>query len=356
MGRVNANDATERELDQARAWIEQRHAVPALADCSLEGRRAFLDVHEAVLWAFWRDLFSLAYASGALRPAAALGATWQGSDEDAGTQVAERLIEALRTRPTLEAAPGWTQIERWHAWLVGKRATEARRPRSRAGSEREVVHAPDGGGAEVLADLERLLDRWSDILRAVVAGTGVAAIELDWLWATRHARKPLSDAFASHPAYGRLADADLDAAIARSSTPGAGAADRTRRSRAGACAAFRFNLEEIARRADGAGALVAARRVFLGPAEPDGPTHRPKLPINRDASAGFWEVLRRSAALSVNEPDDGPVERLWRAVVACGLNKAALRLLPASIVTLVEDDFDTEIAAAKTERARGETS
>jgi hypothetical protein len=357
MGRLTANDPTGPKRDEARAWLEGKHTVPALEDSSLEGRRAFLDAHGDVLWAFWSEAFSLAYSDGTLRPTVALGQSY----EDAGAEVADRLLEALRTRPTLEKAPAWTEIERWHGWFVGRQAAAARRkdqPWIRADHRQdEGISGRDEGASAALADLERLLDRWADILRTVVAGTGVAAIEFDWLWATRRARKPLSEAFAEHPAYGHLADADLAGCIRKSSAPGDDGPERIRRSRAGACAAFRFNLEEVARRVragPGATKLAAARRVFLGPAEAEGPYHRPTLAIDNDANAGFREALQRSAKLSTGEPDDGVVERLWRGVIICGLNKSVLRLLSAAVAGQLDGEMDTLVAGRPASNRDGE--
>jgi hypothetical protein len=207
-------------------------------------------------------------------------------------------------------------------------------------------HGPLDDDTRPLADLERLLDRWTDVLRAIITGTGIATLELDWLWATRRARKPLAEAFAGHPDYGRLTDADLDACIRRSSEPGNDRADRTRRSRAGACAAFRFDLEDLARGADpGAAALMSARSVFIGPAEPEGPYHRPKAPISPEAFAGFKDALTRLVALCAGAATDGPVERLRRDVLACGLNKSILRLLPAALAGRLEHELDALLAS-----------
>lgn len=343
MKHANSNSGAARDVDEAHAWLAREHPMPPLKDRSLEGRRAFLDAHEHVLWAFFRDAFSLAYADGSLRPDVALGAKAGSNDEDNGAATAERLIEALRTRPTLAEAPGWTNIERWHGWLVGERATAARRaPRAQSRSTTCADAVPRGrsvGAAEDLIGLRRLVDVWLVVLTSVVTGTGIAMIEFDWLWATRHARKPLSDALADDPDYGSLSDVELDACVRHSSAPGSSPAERTRRSRAGACAAFRFNLEHIARRASPeATDLAAARRVFIGPAERSAPYYHPKLPIDGAASAGFWEVLQRSDAMSANAPGDGLIDRLWKSVLACGVNKSVKRLLPTAIAALVEDD------------------
>jgi hypothetical protein len=359
MGRVDRDEGADRGYDEARAWLAEQHPLPPLADRSPEGRRAFLDAHEAVLWAFWRDAFSLAYADGSLRPAAALGAAWVGANGDAGAETADRLIRALRDRPTLEEAPAWIHIERWHGWLLGEQASAARRePRGarRTAPSGEETHGGGGAAADDLVDLRMLLERWVVILGDVIAGTGIPSIEFDWLWATRHARKPLSHAFLDDPAFGRLSDADLDACVRRSSAPGDSAAERTRRSRAGACAAFRFNLEEIARRAGPqAIALAAAKRVFIGPVEPRGPIHRPKVSVDADASAGFWEALRRSEALSAAAPEDGPVDRLWKGAFACGLNRSVLRLLPPGIAALLEGcDLDALLSRPGERRPEGE--
>jgi hypothetical protein len=342
MARVITKDGSTPVDVETKAWLTKKHPFPRLTDPSLIGRLAFLGEHEDVLWAFWSEAFSIAYSEGTLRPSVALGVTWSGSDADAGSAVAEKLVDALRSRATLPAAPSWIRLEAWHAWLVGGKATRARKTTDiELDDEEHPLSLTSADATETLLDLKQLLERWSCVLRSLVVRTSVRAIELDWLWATCRARAALADALPEGSRYARLADVDFRRCVARSSAPGDLGADRIRRSRAGACAAFRFNLEELATRAgEMAITLAPARDVFVGPAGAESPHYPTQRTLGAGVLDGCKAALRRSKELSLPSPDDGHVEVLWREVFACGLNKSALRLLPKGVREDLERELD----------------
>ncbi|HZF47693.1 MAG TPA: hypothetical protein VE093_03525 [Polyangiaceae bacterium] len=349
--------SSEQRLDPAVQWLAERHAVPALEDRSLHGRRAFVEAHGDVLWAFWSEALSIAFASGSLDPRAALGEGWSGSEKEAGEEAAERLLTALTARPVLEAAPAWTNVERWYAWLVSGQALRARRepepPRARL-NEKEAPEVADE--LSEVVDFQRLLSRWCEVLRSLVERTGILRIEFDWLWATRVARRPLAALPSLAGAYGPLADTDLERCIQASSVAGEDRSARIKRTRAGACAAFRFNLEELASRAvapTARGTLAVAREVFVGPAQKD-PPYRPKLPVDAPAFEGFREALRRGAETAQRAGKGDRVERLWAAVLGCGLQKEASRLLPRPMENQLRAEWGALVGAPAQDAGEGE--
>jgi hypothetical protein len=307
-------------------WLHGSHPLPRLADHSLEGRRLFLEQHEDTLWAFWSRAFSIAISDGTVEPRRALGAE-ASEPESSAREIADRLISALRTRPVMDSVPAWGNLERWYAWLIGRAAAWNRR------------HSPEQAGAPgdseeargELFDLGRMLERWQHVLKSLVERTGVPAIELDWLWATRQVRKQLPEALGETPEVSRLVAADLRTAIAASSSPGASRGDRTARTREGAAACIRFNIEELATRiAASEPALTTAREIFVGPADCK-PPYRPQAPVGEAAVDGFLKAWELSEERARPAPEDGRVERLWKDIFRCGLKTAALRLLPRKL-------------------------
>lgn len=318
MSRTNAKDDMRAEL-----WLQESHLLSPLEDLSLEGRAAFLEQHGDVLWDFWSNAFSVAIASGSIDPRRALGA--QASEPEPSAQaIADELITALRVRPQLDRANPWENVEGWYAWLIGAAAARAgRRLPRRAQVD---VHSEDA--AEELVDLRRMLARWLRVLTSLVERTGIRAIELDWLWATYQSRKQLPEALGESAETSRLVGEDLRTAIADSSSPGPSRADRIARTRSGAAACFRFNTEELATRGTSPSPLLAtARTVFVGPANSK-PPYPPRVRVDDAAVSAFEEVWHLSQRRAQPSPEDGRVESLWKDVFRCGLNKAALRLLP----------------------------
>lgn len=318
MSREKARDDTRAER-----WLQESHPLPPLEDLSLEGRTAFLEQYEGILWDFWSKAFSLAIASGSIDPRRALGA--QASEPGPSAQeIADELLTAMRERTLMDWANPWENLEGWYAWLIGGAAARAgRRLPLRAQVDGHSEDAP-----EELVDLRRMLARWLRVLTSLVERTGIRAIELDWLWATYQARRQLPKALGESPETSRLVSGDLRTAIAASSSPGPSRADRTARTRSGAAACFRFNTEELATRGTSPSPLLAtARTVFVGPARSK-PPYPPQVRVDDAAVSAFEEVWHLSQKRAQPSPEDGRVERLWKDVFRCGLNKAALRLLP----------------------------
>jgi hypothetical protein len=312
-----------RDDTQAERWLRESHLLPPLKDRSLEGRAAFLEQYEDTLWDFWSQAFSVAIASGSIDPKRALGA--QASEpEPSAREIAEKLITALRERPRMDRAKPWENVEGWYAWLIGGAAARA----GRRLPVRAQETGPSEDASEELFDLRRMLARWLQVLESLVERTGIHAIELDWLWATYQVRKQLPEALGESPETSRLVSADKQAAIAGSSSPSPSGGNRIARTRAGAAACFRFNVEELATRGALASSLLTtAREVFVGPARPK-PPYPPQALIDAAAVNAFEEAWHLSQKQAQPSPEDGRVEQLWKAVFRCGLNKAALRLLP----------------------------
>ncbi len=312
-----------KDTTRAEDWLQGSHPLPPLEDLSLEGRRAFLEQHEDTLWYYWSKAFSLAIASGSVDPRRELGAHASEPDPSA-REIAERLITALREKRSLDEAKPWENVEGWYAWLIGAAAARARLRLSLRAQARG--HSEEAHGE--LFDLHRLLDRWLQVLKSLVDRTGVRTIELDWLWATHKVRKQLPEMLGSSPESSRLVSTDLQAAIAASSVPGPSRADRIARTRAGAGACIRFNIEELATRTASPGPLLTtARKVFVGPAS-SRPPYPPQTPIDDAAVSAFEEAWNLSQRRAQPAPGDGRVESLWKGIFRCGVHKAALRILP----------------------------
>lgn len=305
---------------------------PPLGNSSREGRRAFLDAWGDRLWAFWRDAFDVAIAGGEIDPSKALGRAWLGTDREAAGEIADRLIEKLREASWFGRASAWTATRRWYAWLIGHEAA-VHRPRFVSLDDHALID--DRGGEREEHDnradaVEALVSTWRDVLLRVAEGTGIASIELDWLWATVIQRRSIavylaerSDPFArSLRGFATTSAREL---AKSSSARGSSRGERIQRARAGAAACFRFNLASW----DGGDpALADASRIFLGEAAPDAP-HRPRADVGPEALRGFEEVLRRSAvaAAAVRETPPG-LEHVGDAVAARAHRRGALRLLP----------------------------
>jgi hypothetical protein len=312
----------EKENADIKRWLSESHPLPRLEDTSLSVRKAFLVKHEDVLWSFWRDAFSIAIAGGAIDPKRALGARVTESGHVA-EEISDRLIKALGTRPEMDSIPAWENLERWYAWLIGAVAARERKlpahkaPRDNRGDE----------AREDLLDLRHLVDRWVRVLGSLVERTGIRAIELDWLWATCRVRRRLPESLGEGDWAARLLNTNLRATIASSSAPGSSRGERIARTRDGAAACLRFNIEELAtRRGFTSTPLLTAREVFVGPASPE-PPYRPRAPLDDSAVAGFREALLLSGVQARLAPDDGEVDRLRKDVFRCALKKAVLRLL-----------------------------
>jgi hypothetical protein len=294
------------------------------------------------LWAYWAEQLSILIAGRVIAPAAALGRAWSDSEHehDASKMIADRMVEALRERSTLQQARPWSDVSGWYAWLVGSRAMAAHRHREKSlddtqldaiavaeYSRGEPGHTPDGD--EIRADVAALVDEWGNNLRQIGEGTGIAAIERDWLWATVDARRPLSTYLG---ATGMRAIADASGlvehrrkALARAtSAPGSSPAERAERTRCGAAACFRFNLATWGRdRTD----LASAQRVFLGLAD-SRPPYRPRADVDGDSLDGLRRVLRLTAAAGDALEELDVVGHLRARVAKCALRSAILRLLP----------------------------
>ncbi|WP_147451316.1 hypothetical protein [Corallococcus llansteffanensis] len=308
---------------QAERWLQESHMLPPLEDLSLEGRSAFLEQHEDILWDFWSKAFSVAIASESIDPRRALGAR-ANEPEPSAREIADKLIMALHERSRMDRANAWGNLEGWYAWLIGGAAARA----GRRLPVRVQAEGHSGDVPEELLDLQRMLARWRQVLERLVERTGIRAIELDWLWATYQVRKQLTETLGQSTETSRLVSADLQTAIAGSSSPGQSQADRIARTRSGAAACFRFNVEELASRGSSPSPLLAmARTVFVGPARSK-PPYPPQILIDTAAVTAFEEVWHLARERVRPSPEDGHVERLWKGVFRCGLNKAALRLLP----------------------------
>lgn len=334
---------------------------PALIDASLDGRQRFLDEWEDRLWAYWEEQLSILIVDRSIDPTVALGRAWEGPEQDACRMIADRMIQALRERPTLQRAKPWSDVRGWYAWLVGSRAMsvdrrreepldEARRDATAAEERDHEDPVPAADADEIRGDVAALIGEWASALHQIVAGTGIAAIERDWLWATCAARRPLSQYLA---AVGMRADAGAvrltehrRKALARNtSAPGSSQAERTERTRCGAAACFRFNLATWAPDLTG---LAAAHRVFLGPADAR-PPYRPRVDVEVEALDGFRRVLRRTADIRDAAGELDLVACLHARVAECALRSAVARLLPRATELQLLEEWD-ELVAPKRSR------
>ncbi len=177
--------------------------LPVLNDLSLAGRVTFLDTWEPVLWAYWSNAFTDVLTSDQRWLRASDARAGGRDDIQAGQWIAQGILDALRTRPRLDFAPDWTNLPRWYAWWVGRRAVSAQRSASTFSSLDEEHTGADTCSSEdeLVERLDRkrqmkklleLIDRWADILGRISASTGLPDIEADWLWATCIARRRLA--------------------------------------------------------------------------------------------------------------------------------------------------------------------
>ncbi len=339
-------------------------AFPALADLTAEGRARFLDEWEERLWAYWAEQLSVSIAGRSIDPRLELGDRWDGSDGDAAKEIADRLIAKFRSRPSLAKAPPWSDVDGWYRWLVGSRALRAARHREEglASALRPGTAATADNGVALDGDAEAALEttrddmlalvaEWSRILADIVATTGVPAIERAWLWATCAARRPLARYLGAIgarviAATARWSEEARRVLVQMTETPGGSAADRTARTRSGAGACFRFNLNCCAgtRRGD---ELVDACEVFLGPAHDQAP-YRPVNPVTPAALDGFRAVLRYSASAATAVPPEDAVAHLRAKVIGCALKSAVLRILPRQAELQLEREWDEIVSCGAT--------
>lgn len=329
-----------------------QNVFPALIDASLDGRQRFLDEWEDRLWAYWEEQLSILIVDRSIDPTVALGRAWEGPEQDACRMIADRMIQALRERPTLQRAKPWSDVRGWYAWLVGSRAMsvdrrreepldEARRDATAAEERDREDPVPVADVDEIRVAIAALLDEWVSILHQIVAGTGIAAIERDWLWATCAARQPLSQylgAVGMRAVAGavRLTEHRRKALVRDTSAPGSSQAERTERTRCGAAACFRFNL---ATWVSNLTELTAAHRIFLGPADTR-PPYRPRADVEAEALDGVRQVLRRTADTRDAAGGLDLVARLRARVAECALRSAVARLLPRAAELQLLDEWD----------------
>jgi hypothetical protein len=333
-----------------------RDAFPKLIDTSLEGRRRFLDEWEDRLWAYWEEQLSILIADRCIAPAAALGRTWSGPEHDACRMIADRMVEALRERPTLQQARPWSDVAGWYAWFVGSRAMAAHRHREELLDEAQLdaifaaeysrdEPAPDPDADEIRVDVTTLIDEWASNLHRIVEGTGIAAIERDWLWATCNVRRPLSQylgevGMRAVAGASRLIEHRRRALARATSAPGSSPAERIERTRCGAAACFRFNLATWGRdRTE----LASAHRVFLGQAD-SRPPYRPLADVDRESLDGVRRVLRLAAAAGDVLKELDVVAHLRARVAECALRASVARLLPRADELKLLKEWDELVA------------
>lgn len=314
-------------------------AIPKMTDLSRSGRTRFLDEWEAQLWAFWREALWIEIGGGEIDPQLALGLKWNGDEHDAASEIADRLIDRLRKRPTLAKARPWTDVRGWFVWLVGGQAVRAKRSLEGSLPAQGARHSTqDPGSAEtpevqddddVRKTVLDLVADWTETLRRVVTGTKIAAIELDWLWATCPARQPLAKYLGELGAQiqnqaAHWVETSRKKLVKATAVPGTSRGERIERSRAGAAACFRFNLEEWTPTSP---ELAKAHGVFLDAARID-PPYRPLVEPDEEGLVGFREVLRRSIGRDETAGERDLVARLRADVARGAVKKSVARLLP----------------------------
>lgn len=305
------------------------------------------------MWMYWHEQLSVLIVGGDVEPRVALRLGWAGSDEDAARKIAEKLLHKLRERRTLKWAKPWSDVEGWFAWLVGAKAM--RPARRRAGSfalsnrlpdpqgasgEAEPDPDPDDDPDERHAEILALVREWAKVLADVAAATGIAAIEWDWLWATCKARRLLAtylgrtgDEVMAETA--RWVETKRRALAKATSKPGAVVADRIIRTRTGAGACLRFNLESWA---SASAELAPAHRVFVGPADPR-PPYQPVTSVDSAALDGFRHAVRLAVRALAAAPRVG-VARVRAEVAHCAVRSAVLRLLPRQAELQLKQEWD----------------
>ena len=336
-------------------WLHQdAKGLPVLEDLSLEGRRRFLELHEAQLGMFWSRAFEMELYE---RP------RWldvshvlaDGRDEtEAGEWIAEHLLERLRRVPELKWAHPWTSLEPWYKWLRGHQGTAPRVVQEERVDEGEEGVEPSREASwsdhsseldqidridlrDMVATLMALVQEWAGILVRISRSTCLPSLEVDWLWATCKERRELAQALQGHPVDARFLEQNKNALIQSASVQDPDNDARIARSRRGAAACFRFNLEVLAATSP---ALRRAHHVFLGPvADPNASPARPAAEVGAEEVEGFRETLRLSARRSSDNRDENPSERLWSAVFGAALVKGVARLLPSRPRAAVERDW-----------------
>ncbi|RKH72961.1 hypothetical protein [Corallococcus aberystwythensis] len=329
--------------------------LPELDDFSLEGREAFLATWEPVLWAYWRDAYAAALTDGEAWLRAAEARAGGRNNAQAGQWIAEQILKALRTRPRLDFAPAWTNLSGWYGWWVGRRAMAAQQRASNFTSLDEehpgaAGHSPEDALVDRLdrnrrmKQLLALIDGWARILGRISEGTGLPDIEADWLWATCIARRPLARLLLEvGMGDARFQEVDKSILLAKTSVPGDASKERTARSRKGAAAALRFNLEALLPRN---AKLAPAHHVFLGPVrDPREAPALPARPVTDEALWGFREVLRLSSRPAESVERESPLEALWTQVFEAALKKAVARLLPTAYRKQLEQDLADWVGA-----------
>ena len=329
-------------------WLQKKaRGLPRLEELSLEGRRAFLERHEPQLWAFWKEAFELELLQRS-KWIACEEALAAGRDERRGGEwIAERLIDRLRERPTVEWIHPWTALERWYRWLRGTRAVEARQPEQLQGSDEEDGQWSDGSSeqkwVEQLSSREQeeallaLVGEWAEVLARIVRSTGLASLEVDWLWATCMERRPLALALEGKAVDARFLEQEKKALAHQSSIQGEELKHRLARSRRGAAAAFRFNLEVLVAAHP---SLQRAHQVFLGPVkDPVASPARPLATAGPEALEGFREALRLTARRSAYCSPDDLIETLWARVFSAALIQEVARLLTRREEMVVRRDW-----------------
>lgn len=327
-------------------------AFPALTDLTLEGRARFLDEWGDRLWAYWSEQLSILITGGDVDPRVALGARADEPERDTAREIAARMLKKLRERATLGKAKPWADVEGWFAWLVGAPAMRGWRRRvgglalsdqppdppgapSEAEPDPVTDDDPDDRHAEILA----LVRDWAKVLSDVATATGIAAIEWDWLWATCKPRRFLATYLgktggAVMAETARWVEEKRRVLAKGTSKPGATASERTGRTRTGAGACLRFNLQSwVAISAD----LAAAHRVFVGPAYPQ-PPYQPVASVDPAALDGFRHAMRRAARARAAAPRG--VEHIRAEVAYCAVRSAVLRLLPRQTELQLEKEWD----------------
>lgn len=336
-------------------------SFPALTDLTVDGRARFVEEWGDRLWAYWDEQLSVLIAGWGDLPRVALGARWAGSEREASREIADRLLAALRGRPTLSKAKPWSDVEGWFTWLVGAAAMGAARrreedsardggpgPDARSASSGDAPDPDPNPSADARRDeIQALVAEWSEVLVDVVVGTGIRAIEWDWLWATCKPRHLLATYLGKTGGRvmadtARWVEAKRRVLAKATSKPGAAVADRIGRTRAGAGACLRFNLQNWVSISE---ELAAAHRVFVGAAHPQ-PPYQPAAPVDPAALDGFRHAVRRAASARATAPLAGAAH-LRAEVAHCAVRSAVLRLLPRQDRLQLEKEWDALTAGGR---------
>jgi hypothetical protein len=329
-------------------WIARGvGALPRLMDLSPKGRQAFLDKHQQVLWVAWTRLFELELVSRAewIDVASACAA---GRDEREGAEwITERILKAFRERPTLRDVPAWANILKWYAWWRGGRhsargvevSLEPRGGEDADGAAPRAPSASDGfhealqidqmDFSKRMRELLELVETWAGILARAVQSTGLASLEVDWLWATVVERRPIAQVLEGASVDPRFLEVKKRELTRLASVPGKTGPERLARSRRGVAACFRFNLEALV--SEPHPGLAEAHRIFLGPvSDPDESPARPARPVTPEGLSQFRHALAEMERRTGLGSREEWVEKLWANVFKAALNREVTRLLPAA--------------------------